>query len=516
MNSVSSTQGLAAVDRAPDYLRFHAQARPGKLALADLTDHRRWSYSELSSEADRFATALKSRWHVGLGDRVAVLARNSGTQLLVHLACSRLGAMFVPLNWRLAPSELVAILLDAEPRLLGYDEESENLVRALDSSTCGVPLTTIESAARVVEPMPVPAVPLEAPTLILYTSGTTGTPKGVVLSEKNVLFSALNFSAVGEVEPSSVGLCDTPMFHVISLCATIHALLLQGGTVLLSSGFREDTTLERLTDPGLRVSHYFCVPQMAVRLREHPSFDARKLQGLTALFTGGAPNPAAHIRQWHADGIRMVNGYGMTETGTLLGMPIDAELILAKAGSVGVAAPSTEIRLVRLDGEEAAVDETGEIWVRGPHVMPGYWRRATDTARVFGPEGWFRSGDLGRRDDDGFYFIVGRIKDMFISGGENIYPAEVEACLAEHLAVSEVAVIGSADERWGEVGVAFVVRRAGAQVDERSLIEHCEARIARYKVPRRFVFLECLPRTATGKVQKETLRLAAARKPESP
>jgi fatty-acyl-CoA synthase len=227
---------------------------------------------------------------------------------------------------------------------------------------------------------------------------------------------------------------------------------------------------------------------------------------LTAIFTGGAPNPAADINWWLAQGVRMVDGFGMTEAGTVLGMPIEADRIASKAGSAGLAAPTIGLRIVDDAGRDVAAGEPGEIWLSGPSITPGYWNRPEETARAFTADGWFRTGDIARQDEEGFVTLVDRLKEMFISGGENVYPAEIEMVLFDHPDIAEAAVIGVADERWGEVGRAFVVVKSGCVLDPADLASHCGARIARYKVPKEFLLTDTLPRTASGKIQKHILR----------
>jgi fatty-acyl-CoA synthase len=296
------------------------------------------------------------------------------------------------------------------------------------------------------------------------------------------------------------------MFHVIGLITNLRPPLLQGGTVLISPGFEASATNRRLADPELGITHYFCVPQMAKMLREDTAFAPANWTTLAAIFTGGAPNPAADILWWLGQGVRMVDGFGMTEAGTVLGMPLEAGQIARKAGSAGLPGPSVCLRIVDEDGQDVAAGEAGEIWLSGPNVTPGYWNRPDETAQAFTYDGWFRTGDIARRDEDGFVTLVDRRKDMFISGGENVYPAEVEMALLDHPDIAEAAVIGIADERWGEVGRAFVVLKAGGVLDPAVLATHCAARIARYKVPKEFRLTDALPRTASGKIQKHILR----------
>lgn len=488
----------------PDPVALHAATQPERLACVDLASGRRWTYSRLDEAIQRAVAVLDSGYGIAPGQRIATVARNSAELLILQQAAMRLGAVFVPVNWRLAEAEQQAILADCDPALLLHDAAFNT------APPKGCMTVEVADFAAVVEAQaPAPRRPLPAadqPSIILYTSGTSGRPKGVIITEANAFATAVNFGVLGRVGNSSVFLCDAPMFHVIGLITNLRPPLLQGGTVLISPGFEAGLTNRRLADPELGITHYFCVPQMAKMLREDAAFAPANWTALTAIFTGGAPNPAADIRWWLEQGVCMVDGFGMTEAGTVLGMPLEAGQIARKAGSAGVPGPSVCLRIVDDDGQDVAAGEAGEIWLSGPNMTPGYWNRPDETAQAFTPDGWFRTGDIARRDEDGFVSLIDRRKDMFISGGENVYPAEVEMALLDHPDIAEAAVIGIADARWGEVGRAFVVLKAGCVLDPAALTAHCVGRIARYKVPKEFLLTEVLPRTASGKIQKHILR----------
>ncbi|WP_246676939.1 AMP-binding protein [Mesorhizobium sp. B2-4-15] len=488
----------------PDPVAFHAGARPDRLACVDLASGRRWTYRAFDEAIQNAVGVLETRYGVEPGQRIATLARNSADLLILQQAAMRLGAVFVPVNWRLAGAERRAILADCDPALLLHDA-------ALETALPGrcIPVDVAAFAAAVGARAPVPRRPMpveDAPSIILYTSGTSGQPKGVIVTERNAFASAVNFGVLGRVGNSSIFLCDMPMFHIIGLITSLRPPLLQGGTVLISPGFDAGVTNRRLADPTLGVTHYFCVPQMARMLRDHPDFTPSRWTSLTAIFTGGAPNPAADVHGWLARGVLMADGFGMTEAGTVLGMPVEADRIADKAGSAGLAAPTISLRIVDEHGRDVAAGEPGEMWLSGPSITSGYWNRPEETARAFTTDGWFRTGDVARRDEEGFITLVDRRKDMFISGGENVYPVEIETALLDHPDIAEAAVIGVADARWGEVGRAFVVVKAGCVVDPADLASHCRARIARYKVPKEFLLTDALPRTASGKIQKYILR----------
>ncbi len=487
---------------SPDPVALHARLRPDAVACIDLDGQRRWSYRALDADIQRAVAVLQGEGVSG-GDRVALLARNSVHQIILQQALMRLGAIFVPLNWRLSQQELGHLLQDCTPTILYTDEQIPDLPENCRSLGFRNFVSQVDASA------PGPRCPPHSghdPCIILYTSGTSGVPKGALLTSQFLLATALNFNVLGEVDTGCVFLCDSPMFHVIGIVTQIWPPILRGGTFIVSSGFNPEQTNERLGNPDFGVTHYFCVPQMAEALRHAQNFDPGRWSKLKALFTGGAPNPPAHIRWWLDKGVRMVDGYGMTETGTTLGMPLSPALLRDKAGAVGLPGPLTTIRLVD-DADCDVPDGTpGEILVFGSNVITGYWNRPEERQRAFTQDGWMRTGDIGRRDEDGFISIVDRRKDMFISGGENVYPVEIEAALAEHAGVREVAVIGIPDSRWGEVGRAYIVAEPGRTLEPDDLAAHCQARIARYKVPKEFCFVEKLPRTGSGKVMKHLLR----------
>jgi fatty-acyl-CoA synthase len=486
----------------PDFVRLHARGRPDSIALADAESGKQLSYAALDRTVDSAITVLRA-FGVEPGSRIAALSRNSVELVILHLACARAGAILAPLNWRLSAAELRAVLDDCAPALL-FGGDMLDAIGDVDLPL----LTPDELGARLdqAEPAPFEAGDAALPSLMLYTSGTSGRPKGVLLTEANLFATAVNFSVIGEVSAASVFLVDSPMFHVIGMVTNIRPALMMGARILVSSGFDPAVTLERLGDSSLGVTHYFCVPQMAQMLRAVPQFDPARLRGLKAIFTGGTPHPAARIREWLADGIAIVDGYGMTEAGTVLGMPASIPVIDRKAGSAGLLPPTMEHRLVREDGSACDPGETGELLLRGPNICIGYWRNAAESAKAFTPDGFLRTGDLARRDEEGFFYLVDRKKDMFISGGENVYPAEIEAVLRAHADVADAAVFGVPDSRWGEVGHAAVVLRVGAPEDKAAIMALCQEKLARYKLPKDVHFITELPRTASGKVVKAELR----------
>ena len=489
-----------------DPVASFARSNPTNQALVDLETSRRWNYRELHVAVDRLAAWLVEEFGPASGARVATLSKNRAEMLILHHASVRAGSIFVPLNWRLAAAEVEALTADAAPSLLFLDAEFD----APKAAPRVIPIAQLTGLGEDgATPDPVARRAFGEVTTLLYTSGTSGRPKGVMLSEENAFWGCANFGYANDVFSSSVFLCDMPLFHTAGLFAASRVPIQAGGSVLVSKGFDAPVTLERLMDESLNVSHYFSVPQMAAWLLNEPSFDAERLRKLACWAIGGAPNPKANAERYVNAGIRIADGFGMSETCSAFGMPPqDLELLLEKSGSCGPAFLSLEAKIVDDSGAALPAGEVGELWVRGPSVTRGYWNKPDATKSAF-VDGWLRTGDAGRLDDDGFLYLVDRKKDMYISGGENVYPAEIEAVIAELDSIAESAVVGVPDERWGEVGRAYAIPVPGKSVTADEILEHCGGRLAKFKVPKTVVITDTLPRTASGKLQKHLLKARA-------
>jgi fatty-acyl-CoA synthase len=295
------------------------------------------------------------------------------------------------------------------------------------------------------------------------------------------------------------------MFHIIGMVTSVRPPLLCGAEIAISDTFIPERTFSRLADKALSISHYFCVPQMALAIRAVDGFDASRLSGLTAIFTGGAPHPETQIRDWLADGVAIVDGFGMSETGTVFGMPLDRSLIDRKAGCVGVATPRVQARIMDDKDQPVAVGAPGELQLKGDNITLGYWRRDAEYQETFTDDGWFRTGDILTRDEDGYFRVTDRKKDMYISGGENVYPVEVEAHLDKYPGVSELAVIGVPDPKWGEVGCLFYVSES-SEISLEDVEAFLTTRLARYKIPKQACRIKALPRNGVGKLMRHDLR----------
>ncbi|MFC9595212.1 long-chain fatty acid--CoA ligase [Streptomyces sp. NPDC056944] len=481
---------------------------PRRTAL--LHEGRAVDYAELHDRCTRLAHVLRGAG-VARGDRVAYLGPNHPAYLETLFAAGLLGAVFVPLNTRLAVPELLHQLTDSGSGVLVHAgqpaERVSELVAGASVATVlavrGGPGASYEEALAAAPSEPVDEeVGHEDVCLIMYTSGTTGRSKGAVLTHGNIVWNSLNVLVDTDLAADEVTLVAAPLFHTAALNMSCLPTLLKGGTVLLESSFDPDRTL-RLIERH-RVTGMFGVPTMYDAMAAAPGWADADLTGLRTLLCGGAPVPGRTARAYLDRGLAFVQGYGMTETapGALVLGRADS---LSRAGSAGVPHFFTDVRVLLPSGEEAAPGEKGEVVVAGPNVTPGYWNLPEATAAAF-RDGGFRSGDVATVDEDGYVRLVDRLKDMIISGGENIYPAEVEDALLGHPDVAEAAAIGVPDARWGEVGRAVVVLRAGAVVTEAELIAHLEGRLARYKIPRSVVLAPELPRNAAGKLLKAPLR----------
>lgn len=466
------------------------------------------TYAELDERCRRLALALRDMG-VSRSDRVAYLGPNEPALLETLFAATALGGIFVPLNWRLAVPELAYIVADCGAVVLIHGSDYAGEARAIEADNATALRHTIEVGTaferllgRAADATLDEPVSLDDPALILYTSGTTGRPKGATLSHRNVTWNCVNVLIDTGLQSDEVALVCAPLFHVAALNMVAMPTIMTGGTILLLGQFDPATVLDLIARCGVTVM--FGVPAMFNAMSQLPAWDSADLSGLRRVLCGGAPVPLATIRTYQDRDIVFLQGYGMTETspGALF---LGAERAAEKAGTAGVASFFTDVRVVRPDGSDVEPGEKGEVVVAGPNVMLGYWNLPEASAEVMTGE-WFHSGDVAVVDDEGYVTIVDRMKDVIISGGENIYPAEVEDAIYTHTAVAECAVIGVPDALWGEVGRAIVVLRDDAEADERALLAHLDGRLARYKLPKSVVFTDSLPRSGAGKVLKNQLR----------
>jgi fatty-acyl-CoA synthase len=493
-----------------DLIRRRAELAPERIALEDGFTGKSWSYAVFEANIAQTAGMLHGLG-IGAGDRVALLCRNRVEFFELLFACARLGAICLPLNWRSPALELAPLLGEAAPKLLFFGAEDEavgrELALAFDTLTA-IGLDEPGLAGHAQRQASSPALrgrehwPEDDIWYLLYTSGTTGKPKAVIQTYRMAMVNAFHVSQAVQLRRDDVTVSFLPLFHTAGINLYTLPALICGAKVILLAHFDVSIILDFLD--RRRVSLFFGVPSVYQMLSLDAGFGSTDLSSVRHWACGGAPLPDPLVSRYSARNIRVCNGFGMTETGPTAFL-MDEEHVTDKVGSVGKLQILTESRIVLPNGQEAGVDEVGELWMRGPGLTPGYWQQPTATRAAITPEGWLKSGDLARRDKDGYFYISGRIKDMYISGGENVYPAEVENVLASFPGVFEAAVLGVPDLVWGEVGHAFVQMHGGMPFDAEALSSFCRQRLAAYKVPRRFTPVEELPRTPSGKVQKHIL-----------
>jgi fatty-acyl-CoA synthase len=498
-----------------DLLGERARLTPQKTALVYVPTGERLTYAELDARAVRLARVWRETLGLAKSVRFAILADNRIELLDAFFAAPKAGVVLVPLGTRLAPRELAGILEDSRPSGLLYGAEHAETVRALKD------LVSLDHWIALDEPAEpgdallrdlVCALPETRWTrehcgpedlwCLLYTSGTTGKPKGVMLPHRMIVWNGYNTVVSWQLRADDVSPVFTPLYHAGGLSAFLVPVFTIGGTIVLHRGF--DAAEVWRTIEQERCTVVLGVPTIFKLLMEDSGFANADLSHVRWLISGGAPLPTYIIEAYQRRGVVFKQGYGLTEVGVNC-FAMTVEESAARPGSIGKPLMFTETRLIGEDGAEVPAGEVGELLLRGPHVCRGYWNNPEATAAALDADGWFHTGDLARRDADGFHFIAGRKKDMIISGGVNVYPAEIEGELLLHPAVRDAAVVGIPHPTWGEAGVAFVVP-GGAPPSPEDLAGFLGERLAKYKIPREFVFVETLPRTPYGKVVKGELR----------
>jgi fatty-acyl-CoA synthase len=480
-----------------------AQLSPARTAL--IYQGLSTSYAELAVRVSRLADRLRTAG-VGKGDRVAYLGPNHPAFVETMFATHALGGIFVPLNFRLTGPELDHLLENSGAAVLIHAPECSEAVASLSSTTARRVALDSQYENWLAEGSPEPIdvdVAMDDVALILYTSGTTGLPKGAMLTHANLVWNTANLLVGVDVSADEVTLVSAPLFHVGALGQTFLPTFAKSGCAVLTGGWDVDSCYDLIEKHG--VTWMFGVATMYAELARSPRWSGADLSSLRSLMCGGAAVPESLIRTYQERGLVFCQGYGLTEAAPGATF-LEAGESTRKAGTVGPPVFFGQVRVTGADGTDVVPGEAGEVLVRGPNVTPGYWNDPVATAAALTEDGWFRTGDVATVDDEGYLSIVDRVKDMFVSGGENVYPAEVEKAITDHPVVTEVAVVGVPDERWGEVGRAFVVCRPGEQVSREELREFLLPRLAKYKIPAYVEVMAALPRTASGKIQKAGLR----------
>ena len=488
-----------------------AQLNPQGRALT--FEGRSWTYRELADRIDRLAEALRAGG-VKRNDRVGFLGLNHPAFVETMFATGRLGATYVPLNYRLTAAELAYIVNDAGIHTIVADDAHKPVIdevrgelvtgRYIGSERGGAGWENLEDLIVGHGPVADPvAVEPDDVALIMYTSGTTGRPKGAMLSHANIFYNNVNLMSLGVLDDALVTLAVAPLFHVGGLNVNVIVTWQMGGEVVVLRAFEPASALQAIQ--AHRVTHMFGVPAMYLFMSQQPDFADADLSSASGFCVGGAPVPEPLLKTYLAKDVKLNQGYGLTETAPFATF-LKSEHSVAKLGSAGLPPPYTDVAIMDPNGTPLPPGERGEVCIRGPNIMLGYWNKPEATAAAIDENGWFHSGDIGYKDEDGFVYIVDRMKDMVISGGENIYPAEVESVIYEHAKIREVAIIGLPDEKWGEAVVAVCACAEGENLSLEELREFAGKSLARYKLPSRLHLVPALPRNPAGKVLKFELR----------
>ena len=502
---------------AADLLSKRAHLTPERIALVELETGERFTYSNLNERANKLANFMRDELGVQPGDRVSILAKNSIVYIDLFYGLAKIGAIFAPFNWRLTARELAYMFNDLEPKVLICEPEFVQVVEEMNAGIHVEHYVNLRGAempgavdyenglkqASGQEPTR-PEMDEETAYCILYTSGTTGNPKGAIIPHRQILFNAINTVVSWGLTEKDISPVYTPLFHAGGLFAFLTPILYVGGRIILARDFDPVDSLRWIMDEGCTV--ILGVPTLFQMWMDSDYFDEADFSQVHFFISGGAPCPPQLMNTWRdKKDIIFRQGYGLTEVGANCFSMTDEDSV-PKTGSVGKPIFHSKMRVVNPEtGEDVPVGEAGELWIHGPHVCAGYWRNPEATSAAI-TDGWFHTGDMVHMDEDGFFYIGGRYKDMIKSGGENIYAAEVEAVFREHDAVKDAALIGKPDKTWGEVGLMIVILDDGKKIDQDELKEFCRERLAKFKIPKEIVFADELPYSAYGKVEKVKLK----------
>jgi len=492
-----------------DWIKKWAVYSPERMAFREYDRALEWTYSDINQRVNAMAFQLQHEYNIKKNDRIAVFSKNRAEYIFLFFACMKLGAVLVPLNFRLMPRETEALLTDAKPHLLFYEENlagSFQAVKQWSGARKALPIEKLEfflsGKAAQHDTYKPPTVASEDDTvMVLYTSGTTGIPKGAMINHRMLFWNSLNTGLRLDLTSQDHTQSFAPFFHTGGWNVLLTPFVHHGGSHTLLSSFDSDLILELMEKE--RSTLLFGVPTMMQMIADTPGFKKADLSSVRYAIVGGSPMPISLIETWHKKGIAIRQGYGLTEVGPNC-FSLHQDDAIRKIGSIGFPNFYVQASIRDESGGLCQDNEVGELWLRGPVVTPGYWANETATGEAI-TDGWFHTGDMVRRDNEGYYYVVDRKKNMYISGGENIYPAEVENFLYDHPKIKEVAVIGVTDQKWGEVGKAFVVLRDNSALTGEDLKNFCSGQLAKYKIPKYFKFVCTLPKNEAGKIDRRKL-----------
>lgn len=481
----------------PNWILQRTDLSPEKIALIDVHTKQEWTYRTLRNQIEKWLIFMETE-NLNKGDRVAILARNNMELFAIMFACGITGLIYVPINYRLSEVEMDMLLKDSGATILLYDSQFTKIVKLISLKR---KLRIDMTKSKVVTAPMMSTIQNTDAWLMIYTGGTTGKPKGVVLSHEAVNFNAMNTVISWGLSEDDKTINYMPLFHTGGINALSIPILMAGGTVVIGDVFDPEEALQATDKYQATISLF--VPTMYQAMIEHPYFEQSNFTSMKVFLSGGAPCPPTIYHRFHEKELLFKEGYGLTEAGPN-NFFIRPEVARKKIGSVGKSMLFNEVQIVKDDGTLCGTNEVGELYVKGKHLFSIYWNRKEESESNL-VNGWLKTGDLAKKDEDGDYYIIGRKKDMIITGGENVYPQEVEQCLVNNKMICEAAVIGIPDKKWGEKVVAIITVSDGTQFKEVEVKAYCKQHLGTFKVPKQFIIVDELPKTDVGKIDKQQL-----------
>ncbi|MCX7876824.1 MAG: long-chain fatty acid--CoA ligase [Melioribacteraceae bacterium] len=491
-----------------DWLEKWSVYNPEKLFLREVHSQREWNFSDFNNRANYLAKYFVEEFKLSKGDRVAVYSKNRAEYVLIFAACVKSGIIIVPLNFRLTPRELDILIKDAEPKIFFYENEYINEVNKLETLSKVEYKLEIESLSKILNDSIIKTeknkieISEDDIVMILYTAGTTGLSKGAIINHKMLFWNSINTGLRLDLTSQDHTQSYAPFFHTGGWNVLFTPFLHHGASHTILQKFDAELILDLMEKEKTTI--LFGVPTMLQMMSDSPKFDKVDLSSVRYAIVGGAPMPIPLINRWHEKGIFIRQGYGLTEVGPNV-FSLHQKDAIRKKGSIGFPNFYFDVKIVDDNGNELEANQVGELWLKSPVVTPGYWRKPEETSKSI-TDGWFHTGDMVMKDDEGYFYVVDRKKNMFISGGENVYPAEIERFILTNQKVKDVAIIGVEDEKWGEVGSAFIVKKEDENLDEDEMKNFCLNGLAKYKIPKYFIFINDIPKNEAGKVDRKKLQ----------
>lgn len=495
------------INNSFDWLSKWAKYTPKRLFLREYHTQKEWNYKQFNERANSLANYFVNEIKLRKGDRVAVYSKNRAEYVLIFTACIKAGLILVPLNFRLTPRELDILINDAEPQLFFYEREYKNEVDRLESIEKISWKYEIELIEKFMDENSDKSLSFENViseddiVMILYTAGTTGLSKGAIINHRMLFWNSINTGLRLDLTSQDHTQSYAPFFHTGGWNVLFTPFLHHGASHTILQKFDADLILDLMEKE--RTTILFGVPTMLQMMSDSKKFNEVNLSTVRYAIVGGAPMPIPLINKWHDKGIFIRQGYGLTEVGPNV-FSLHQDDAIRKKGSIGFPNFYFDVKIVDDNGNEIGPNQVGELWLKSPVVTPGYWRKPIETQNSI-TDGWFHTGDMVMKDEEGYFFVVDRKKNMFISGGENVYPAEIERFLLTNSKIKEVAVIGVEDEKWGEVGSAFIVLNENENMTQEEIKNYCLGNLAKYKIPKYFTFINEIPKNEAGKIDRKKL-----------